>query len=259
MSSIFFLFYKSVSQFFMPLGVALLIFLLSCWFVYRRSKKPAFVLLLFSISWLWLWSTPAWSDLIRGSLESKFSYRPATEYPVADAIVVLGGGVRGYAGPHLPVIDLNRAADRELFASQLFRAGKSKVVILSGGADPLLRTGASAMGMKTFLISLGVPASYIRLDANSRNTIENLQEVTRMVKLFKGKTILLVTSALHMQRACWLFSRSGLIIIPAPADFEVVKAPFSVYRLLPDAEALENSTRAAREIIGLIYYQLTFH
>ena len=216
-------------------------------------------MLLISLLWLWLWSMPLWSDFIRGQLESKFTYHAANEFPVADAIVVLGGGVRGYAGPALPAIDLNRAADREFFAAQLYKSNKSKVVILSGGADPILRTGATALGMKIFLIDLGIPARAIRIDVLSRNTVENAREVTRMVKLFKGNTILLVTSALHMQRAVWLFSQSGLKVIPAPTDFEVVRIPFSLYRLLPDAEALENSSRAAREIIGLWTYRLGFH
>ena len=97
------------------------------------------------------------------------------------------------------------------------------------------------------------------VDANSRNTVENAQEVLRIVTPLKSKSILLVTSALHMQRAYWLFSQTGLNIIPAPTDFEVVKVPFSIYRLFPDAEALGSSTRAAREMIGLFVYRLGIH
>ena len=256
MNDIFFLFYKSVSQFIMPLGVAIICFLLSVIFLYFGKTRPFLFLFVFSVLWLWLWSTPAWSDFIRGSLESKFRYHPAESYPEADAIVVLGGGVRGYAGPNLPPIDLNRASDRELFASQLFHSHRSKVILLSGGADPILRTGISALGMKLFLINLGVPAAAIRISASSRNTVENVRDVVEMLKPYNGKSILLVTSALHMQRAYWLFFRSGLKVIPAPTDFEVVNSPFSFYRFLPDAEALENSSRAIREIIGLWSYRL---
>ena len=258
MTEIKFLFYKSVSQLVMPLGLTFLGLILSLVFFYFEKKEPAVFFFLFSLSWLWLWSTPVWSDFIRGRLESKYNYRKAEEFPVADAIVVLGGGVRGFAGKELPLIDLNRAADRELFAAQLFHAGKSRIIILSGGADPFIKSGASTLGMKTFLINLGVPAAAITIGANSRNTVENVEEVIQMVKPVKGKTILLVTSAMHMNRAYWLFSRSDFTIIPAPADFEVVKSPFSIYRLLPDAEALENSSRAAREIIGLWSYHLGF-
>ena len=256
MSDMQFLFYKAVSQFIMPMGLTFLFLVCSALFFILGKKKPAVLLLLWSIFWLWLWSAPLWSDFIRGGLESKFGYRPATEFPSVDAIVVLGGGVRGYAGPKLPMIDLNRAADRELFCAQLYQANKAKVVILTGGADPVNRTGAAAIGMKIFLINLGIPAAAIRTGVNSRNTVENVQEVLHILKSLKGKTILLVTSAMHMQRAYWLFSQSGLNVIPAPTDFEVVNIPFSLYRILPDAEALENSSRAAREFIGLGFYKL---
>lgn len=252
----YFLFYKSVSQLVMPLGMAILCLLLSLVLLYFGKTRPVFYIIIFSVSWLWLWSTPVWSDYIRGTLESKFCYHPAESYPEADAIVVLGGGVRGYAGPNLPPIDLNRAADRELFAAQLFQKHRSGVILLSGGADPIFRTGISALGMKLFLINLGIPEKAIRISASSRNTVENVRDIIEMLKPFKGKTVLLVTSALHMQRANWLFSRSGLKVIPAPTDFEVVNSPFSFYRLLPDAEALENSSRALREIIGLWSYHL---
>jgi uncharacterized SAM-binding protein YcdF (DUF218 family) len=206
--------------------------------------------------WLWGWSTPVWSDYIRNSLESAYPYQFPRSYPTADAIVVLGGGVRGYAGPQFPNIDLNRASDRELFAAQLYRAGRARKIILSGGADPIRRTGAQASAMKIFLINLGVPARDIYLGTQSRNTVENRAEVEEIVKKSGGQSILLVTSALHMKRSFWLFSRTTLKVTPAPSDFEVVPAPFTLYRLIPDAEALENSTRAAREILGLWAYRM---
>ena len=259
MSGFYFLFYKSVSQVIMPLGITLVCLLCAGLFFYFGKTKPAVFFFVFAFCWIWLWSVPVWSDFMRSRLESEFSYKPAGKYPVADAIVVLGGGVRGYAGPGLPEIDLNRASDRELFASQLYREKKSGTIILSGGADPIIRTGISALGMRLFLMNLGVPSSAIRIGPDSRNTIENVSEVVKMLGSSKGKTILLVTSALHMKRANWLFSRSGLNVIPAPTDFEVVPVPFSLYRLLPDAEALENSSRAFREIIGLWAYRFGFH
>lgn len=172
--------------------------------------------------------------------------------------MVLGGGVRGYSGQLFPAIDLNRASDREFFASQLYKEGKSGKIILSGGADPVRYGIASSQGMKIFLINLGIPARNIIAGTKSRNTIENFGEVTTLIKMSGGKSILLVTSALHMKRAHWLFSRSGLKVIPAPTDFEVIPVPLSPARLVPDAEALENSSRAAREYIGLWSYRLRF-
>ena len=259
MSDWLFVIYKAVSQFIMPLGLTFLVMVGSAIFYFRGFRKVAAVFFLCSITWLWIWSTPLWSDFIRGRLESKFSYRSANEFPEAEAIVVLGGGVRGFTGSQFPPFNLNAASDREWFAAQLYHANKAKSIILSGGADPISGTGASAIGMKMFLIDLGIPPEVIRLGTDSRNTVENVREVLQMIKSPNVKPILLVTSALHMQRAYWLFSRSGLNVIPAPSDFEVVHIPFSLYRLLPDGEALASSTRAARELVGLFFYRLGLH
>jgi uncharacterized SAM-binding protein YcdF (DUF218 family) len=250
--------YKSLSQLMMPLGLTFLGLALTLFLFNLGKKKSGLTLLLVSFLWLWLWSTPAWSDFIRGRLESSYKYQIPSGYPDADAIVVLGGGVKGYSGLVFPAIDLNRASDRELFASQLYKAGKSQQIILSGGALPVRRGGTSASGMKIFLINLGIPARNIISDTKSRNTIENMEEVTKLMQKTRGRSILLVTSALHMKRAHWLFSRSGLKVIPAPTDFEVIPSSFSLAKYIPDAESLENSSRAAREYIGLWGYWLRF-
>ncbi len=258
MSDTSFILYKAISQFMMPLGLTLTGLMLSFFLFLRGKKRMAMSLLFLSVSWLWLWSTPAWSNFIRSRLETAFPYQPPSAYPNADAIVVLGGGISGYSGHVFPPIDLNRAADRELFAAQLYKAGKSRQIILSGGADPVKQGIPSVSGMKIFLITLGIPERNIIAGATSRNTVENLEEVKNLIGKSPGKSILLVTSALHMKRAYWLFTRSGLKVIPAPTDYEVTPSAFSLLNFVPDAEALENSSRAAREFIGLWGYRLRF-
>jgi len=256
MSDAWFIAYKAFSLFLMPLGFTLTGWLVAVVLLSRRRRKAALILSVTMLVWLWWWSTPVWSDRIRNALESRFPYLEPSSLPEADAIVVLGGGIRGYAGEGIPELDLNRAADREFYASLIYKAQKGGRIILSGGADPVQRTGVSASAMKLFLINLGVPADSILVGTNSRNTLENRSEVAGIMDSIGGHSIILVTSALHMQRAYWLFSRTALKVYPAPTDMEVVENPFSLYRLIPDAEALENSTRAMRELLGLWAYRL---
>jgi uncharacterized SAM-binding protein YcdF (DUF218 family) len=268
-------FYKALSLFIMPLGIALVLLIAALLFLLYKRRMVALFLLFFIAAWMWLWSTPMWSNFLCGKLESQYPWKPANQYPVAEAIVVLGGGIRGDAGPGLPSLDLNAAADRELFASRLYHAGRSKVIVVSGGVDPISGTGVAGVAMKQFLVMLGVPAEAIRVEGRSKNTVENAIEVQRMMglmkdiqeketsvndnqrnaksmdaKLEKVPSILLVTSAQHMPRAFDLFARTGLRIIPAPADFQVVRTPFSINLLLPEAEALRNSTNGWKEFVG---------
>jgi uncharacterized SAM-binding protein YcdF (DUF218 family) len=51
------------------------------------------------VGWLWLWSTPAFSDWIRAGLEQRYPPSTLDGLPEADAIVVLGGGTEPAAPP----------------------------------------------------------------------------------------------------------------------------------------------------------------
>lgn len=246
--------YKALSMFIMPLGLGLTLLIFSGIFLFLKRKKTVFVLMTILFVWLWLWSTPVWCNFLQRRIESKYSWRPAASYPVADAIVSLGGGINGApvkSPPQQPAFDLNAAADREIFATQLYYAGKSKVIIVTSGADPVRGKGVAALAQKKFLEMLGVPAQAIKVEGKSLNTIDNAREVKKMLEPVAGKTILLVTSAQHMPRSYWLFQQTGLKVIPAPTDFESFSAPFSVNQLLPDASSLDGSTRAYKELVGL--------
>jgi uncharacterized SAM-binding protein YcdF (DUF218 family) len=73
--------------------------------------------------------------------------------------------------------------------------------------------------------------------------------------------ILLVTSALHMPRSMEIFRRLDIETIAAPTDFLTVQNSNSkgwgiLLDLLPNADALKNTTNAIKEYIGLFVYQL---
>ena len=69
--------------------------------------------------------------------------------------------------------------------------------------------------------------------------------------------VLLVTSAFHMRRAQRLFERQGLKVLTFPVDFRRAAAGRLPWRdpnqWLPSARALDDSSRALRKLIGLVY------
>ena len=72
--------------------------------------------------------------------------------------------------------------------------------------------------------------------------------------------ILLVTSAFHMRRAQRLFERQGLKVFPFPVDFQargqwVGPLWRDPTQWLPSARALDDSSRALRELIGRLVYR----
>ncbi len=139
---------------------------------------------------------------------------------------------------------------RSLADRRLYHAGKAPLVVLSGGSDPTVSAMSEAEAMQLFLRDLGVPDSAMLLETHSRNTRENARYSAQLLDARKMHHILLVTSALHMDRAMGEFAAQGLDVTPAVTDVEAVPAPADLWRYLPDAEALSASARALKERVG---------
>lgn len=202
-----------------------------------------------ALGWLSIWSMPVASDGLRGWLEDAAGPRAVEALAPAQAIVVLGGSIRGPRPPQRPYPDLGASADRLWHAARLHRAAKAPLLVLSGGT---VHEGEApeAEAMRQFLLELGVAAGAMVLEPASVTTAENAAFSARLLRQRDIQQVLLVTSALHMRRARALFEREGIRVIPAPTDHEIVDRPFRLLDVVPDGEALEGSGRAIKEIVG---------
>ncbi|MBK1645660.1 hypothetical protein CKO25_13585 [Thiocapsa imhoffii] len=246
---------KILSQLIYPLGFSLAALILAAVLLMMERRRLGLVIMLLGILWLGFWSIPLVSDAVRHTLERQYEQQAASAMPTADAIVVLGGGL-GAVPLEWPYPDLAAAADRVWHAARLYHAGKAPLLIVSGGAMPWQGARRSeADAMLQFLTDLGVPAQAIRLEQESRNTRENALFTAALMETEHLERVLLVTSALHMPRAVAAFRAVNLEVIPAPTDFEVVPEPPHPLRLMPDAAALSDSTRALKEYLGLWVYR----
>ena len=113
--------------------------------------------------------------------------------------------------------------------------------------------------MQLFLRDLGVPDSAMLLETHSRNTRENARYSAQLLDARKMHHILLVTSAVHMDRAMGQFLGLGLDVTPAVTDVEAVAVPADLWRYLPDAAALSSSAGAIKEILGQWLLKLSRH
>ncbi len=249
---------KLLTQLVYPLDLSVALLLLAFLLLLVRFRRLGMVLILLSVSWLWFWSAPVTADRVRGSLEHAYPPVSLDKLPSADAIVVLGGGMATTEPPRLHP-DLGLAADRVWHAARLHKAGKAPIVVLSGGPGWARKEDkqpeSEAMGV--FLEDLGVPKSDIVLESESRNTYENALYTKRLLDARGKKTILLVTSALHMRRAKAIFDSFGLEVIPAATDYEIPDEPKPVPLLwMPDAISLDGGSRALKEYLGLAAFHI---
>lgn len=235
-----------------PLGTALLLGLGGLALAASASgvrRRAGLLLIGCALGWLWIWSVPLAGDRLRGWLEDAAGPRALEALAPAQAIVVLGGSIRAPRPPQRLYPDLGASADRLWHAARLHRAAKAPLLVLSGGT---VHEGEApeAEAMRQFLVELGVPAGAMVLESDSVTTAENAAFSARLLRQRDIKQVLLVTSALHMRRARALFEREGITVLPAPTDHEVVNRPFRLLDVVPDAEALEASGRAIKEIVG---------
>lgn len=247
---------KLLPLFVSPLGMALLLASAGGFFALRQHAKAAEGFIASAIAMLWICATPACAEWALGTLEQQNPPRAIADLPNADVAIVLGGALGGAVKPRV-TIDLSDSSDRVLHAARLYRAGKVKKILVTGGNIPWMPGEVpEAVAIRDLLIEWGVPPDSIVFAGASRNTYENALEIRALRETTPFASALLVTSAAHMPRALAVFKRAGLPVAPATTDVEVVEpGPWTPLRWLPDATALSMTSRAVREWIGWWAYR----
>lgn len=153
----------------------------------------------------------------------------------------------------------NRGADRVTHTVQLYKLGKVKRILVSGGSGSLTRRDRKeADEIETALLLMGIPQKDIVKEANSRNTHESSVEVK---KILTGKTssdsCILVTSAFHMRRSAACFAKVGWKVDCFSVDFLSHKRKYTPdILLIPRVEAIGNWQVLIKEWVGMISYKL---
>jgi len=241
---------------FNPLNAALLaiLALLTLWLATRRGGFLVATVVVVGL--LWLMATPLVSGGLQSLLESQSAELPAEALPKADAIVVLGGTLSPPATQESDA-NLSAAADRLVYAARLYALGKAPVILISGGH----RGGGGAKDAESvhaaaLLAGWGVPASAILTETGSVNTYENAVYTELMLDQHQLKSVLLVTSAMHMPRALATFRSAGVDATPAATDFEASgPGPAGLAAWMASPASLDVSTRVLKEYVGRLVYR----
>lgn len=252
MSGLLITFFK---QFFMPLGfVALLLFLTL--FLIKKHPKTAIWFVLISLVIVGVLGNPIFSTFFTRSME--WRHMPIAAGEKADAILVLVQGTLPADTPRQRV-EVQEQADRLLYAATLYQQQAAPLIIISGD-----ETQTSAA--RTLLLELGVPTEAILVQDKSDNMREDLAFSAPILALQNVQHVLLVTSALQMDRAYFLFNQSGIKVTPAPTDYRVTLNDWEsltawnwrsvITKLMPTSEAFNQSTAVLWEYVGLAFYRI---
>jgi uncharacterized SAM-binding protein YcdF (DUF218 family) len=195
------------------------------------------------------------SAMLTLPLETRFA-RPAAPPSPVTGIVVLGGAVEQELTAAHGIPALNGAAERMTEAVALALRHPEARLIFTGGSAAVVPGGPTeADTARRLFAGLGLPATRLTFEDESRNTWENAVLTHRLVQPKPGETWLLVTSASHMPRAVGCFRAAGWQPVAWPVNYTTGTTPRLWYNW-PFPTRLNHAEGALREWIGLLAYRL---
>ena len=251
----FFYFSQFLSFLAMPLTLVLLLLVTAVIFTPKsRGRK----ILGIGILLLVFFSNPFLSNLALLAWEPP--YKSFEEIPNREIGIVLTG-VTNLNKTTTDRTFFGKGADRITQALQLYRMGKIKKILITGGQG-LNPTNpySEAELLKRFLVMTGMPETDILIEEKSVNTRENAvftKEFLEKNGIATDQEFVFITSAFHMPRSKKCFDKVGLKTIPFPVDYYSHDIKYDLPELLyPRPEALVNWQLLVREWIGLVVYRL---
>jgi uncharacterized SAM-binding protein YcdF (DUF218 family) len=185
------------------------------------------------------------------ALERNLPLSPPPALP-PQAIVILGGDVvRG--GIQTAVLDIGPISLERVQSGAALARRTGLPILVSGGS---LRKGdapAAALMADSLINDFQVPPRWI--EANSRDTWENAQMSTIILREQGIRSIYVVTQAWHMRRAIMAFAAAGITATAAPPRLDRLLTPFAE-NFVPNVAGWQESYYALHEWIGCAYYAL---
>jgi uncharacterized SAM-binding protein YcdF (DUF218 family) len=156
-------------------------------------------------------------------------------------------------------LSVRRGADRIWQALALYKKGKIKKILITGGSGYVTDRGLNeAKQLKPYLIQIGIPEKDIIIEINSKNTYENAVETKKiLVRSYPHiKKCLLITSGQHMRRARAIFKKEGFVFDTFSTDlYTSPKRHYYWHQfIVPDVEVLFNWNGLIKEWFGYISY-----
>ncbi|MBX9851232.1 MAG: YdcF family protein [Cytophagaceae bacterium] len=152
-----------------------------------------------------------------------------------------------------------KGADRVLHTVQLYKSGKVKKILISGGSGLVLGEKIrEADQLKNVFLYCGIPEKDLIIENASRNTWENALFSKRVLDNVRIKTTpLLITSAFHMRRSEACFIKAGMNVDIFPVDIYTRDRKFAPDKLfIPSESAFSKWALLIHECLGFVVYKM---
>ena len=222
-----------------------------------KSKRLKKICRITSISMFLVFSnTVIFLELMRNWEVQGTKFKDVKKYDVG---IVLGGMFE--YNNDLEVLSVRTHADRIWQAITLYKTGKIKKILISGGSGYVTGRGLQeAIQLRDVLIIWGIPKKDLLVETTSRNTHENAEFTKNILDRSYPhfNKFLLITSGFHMKRSLACFKKEKMNCDAFSTDLNT--GPNSNYYwdqyIVPDLSTLFGWNRLVKEVIGYITYDV---
>jgi uncharacterized SAM-binding protein YcdF (DUF218 family) len=223
--------------------------LFAVWRQRRRAVALVCVVLFWALGASWL-SAPLLHLAQRGFEQA--STPQDVHFASRTTFILLGGGTR-YDGDKR-LVPKRDAFTRIVVTAELYRecrraAGACRVIV--SGGNPQHHEQAEADNYAPFLLARGVSATDLVLENESLNTYQNARNVASIVQPERDETLVLITSAYHMQRSLLAFHAFGL---DTQAFTSNVRRPEATF--FPRSRGFIDAETALHELVGVVRFRV---
>ena len=200
-------------------------------------------------------STGPGAALVAGPLEQRAIPLADPTRSGAQAIVILGAG-SSLQAPEYGGVDVpdDVALARLRYGAHLQHATGLPLLVTGGNGSADGQRQPKAWGMARALREdFRTPVRWVEDRAN--DTHDNARYSAALLQPVGIRRVIVVTHAMHMERALLAFRAAGLDPVPAPTRF-VSQSPITPASFLPTAGSLYRSYYAFHEWIGLAWYRI---
>lgn len=237
---------KLITAIILPPFNVLILWIFSLFFAKKQYKKLSFACGLLGIVILYVFSIPYTAQKLQDSL-AKQTPLSLADYKTAQAIVVLGGGLRDsnelFGSLAVPGVPLERLR----YAAYLHRETQLPILITGGTPNGNSEAKIMAKELQEFFHT---PTRW--LEEKAKTTTENAQFTKALLEKEHIQRIILVTNQWHMQRAKFLFEKQGFSVLPANVGKGVTPESYdlTLMHFIPQATAMPANMQALKEWIG---------
>ena len=203
---------------------------------------------LLGIALLYIVSIPYTTQELSDSLTKEDNLR-IEDYKQAQAIVVLGGGLRDSKELYAPLAVPQIPLERMRYAAYLYQ--QTQLPILITGASPNGNSEAKIM-QQEFLNFFDTPVKW--LEERAKTTKENALFSAQILEKEQIQKIVLVTNQWHMQRAKMLYEKQGFDVLPDSVGPGITpdSSELNMMHFIPQAGAISANMQLLKEWIGYL-------